>query len=186
MNCIPNSVQNCNFVPITALPICNNGSSVHHNTCNNATFWHTRFGHISDKVLKQLSNKIPFSMSTDFNTSLCQICPLAKFRRLSFPSHNHISESIFFLLHCDIWGPYGHSTHDGRRYFLTPVDDCSRFTWLYLLKHKLEAASAIMKFFAMFKTQFDLPIKCMRSDNAKELALTDFLQSQGTFHQFSC
>ena len=43
-----------------------------------------------------------------------------------------------------------------------------------------------MRFFAMVKTQFAASIKCLRSDNAQELALTDFLASQGTLHQFSC
>ena len=44
----------------------------------------------------------------------------------------------------------------------------------------------IMRFFAMVKTQFAASIKCLRSDNAKELALIDFLAFQGTLHQFSC
>lgn len=171
----PNKSVCCNLFSISA-----------NNTCTNASLWHSRFGHLSDKVLKILSNKIPFSVAKEFNSSHCTICPLAKFRRLSFPNSNYISDSVFDLLHCDIWGPYGHSTYDGKRYFLTLVDDCSRFTWLYLLKQKSDAAAAIIKFFTMIKTQFGKTIKCLRSDNARELALTDFLQAQGTLHQFSC
>ena len=37
----------------------------------------------------------------------------------------------------------------------------------------------------MVQTQFFVSIKCLRSDNAKELALTQFLASIGTLHQFS-
>lgn len=36
------------------------------------------------------------------------------------------------------------------------------------------------------KTQFGASIKKLRTDNAPELALTSFLQEQGTLHQFSC
>jgi len=38
----------------------------------------------------------------------------------------------------------------------------------------------------MVQTQFGVSIKCLIYDNAKELALTEFLASIGTLHQFSC
>lgn len=38
----------------------------------------------------------------------------------------------------------------------------------------------------MVKTQFGKTIKCIRSDIARELALTDFLQAQGVMHKLSC
>lgn len=101
-------------------------------------------------------------------------------------SHNTRSSYPFDLIRCDIWGPYGHPTYDGKIHFLTVVDDCSRFTWIYLLKNKSEATIQIQNFFAYVQTQFNKTIKCLRSDNAKELALTSFLQEHGTIHQFSC
>nr|KYP56850.1 Retrovirus-related Pol polyprotein from transposon TNT 1-94 [Cajanus cajan] len=58
---------------------------------------------------------------------------------------------------------------------------------IFQLKRELsEATNIIKQFFQMVKTQFGVSIKCLRSDNAKELALTDFLASIGTQHQFSC
>jgi len=51
--------------------------------------------------------------------------------------------------------------------------------------HKFEASIYVQTFFTMVQTQFGVSIKCLRSDNAKELALTHFLASMGTFHQFS-
>ena len=65
-------------------------------------------------------------------------------RHLSFVSNNHLSIHVFDLIHCDIWGPYNVPTHDGMRYFLTIVDDCSRFTWTYLLKYKFDASSTLI------------------------------------------
>lgn len=38
----------------------------------------------------------------------------------------------------------------------------------------------------MIHTQFDKQIKVFRSDNAKELAFTNFFHAQGVVHQFSC
>ena len=74
--------------------------------CKNAHIWHSRFGHISDKVFKHLNNKIGLHLSPNFSSSNCFVCPLAKFRRLSFPNSNHLSKLPFDFIHCDIWGPY--------------------------------------------------------------------------------
>lgn len=60
----------------------------------------------------------------------CLICPLAKQKRLSFHSPNHLSEHCFDLLHCNVSGPY-QSTHTGCHYFLTLVDDFSRYMWVF-------------------------------------------------------
>ena len=118
-----------------------------HGFGHNASVWHSRFGHLYEKIRKLLSHKIPFHLSHDFSTSNCNICILAKFRKLSFIASNNVSASPFDLIHCDIWGPYKNPTYDGKRFFLTMVDDCSRFTWIVLLQHKYEASNAIKKFF---------------------------------------
>jgi hypothetical protein len=65
----------------------------------------------------------------------------------------------------DIWGPLAIPSMLGFKYFLTIVDDRSRFTWIYLMKVKSEASTHIKSFHAMVKTQFNSNIKCIRSDN---------------------
>lgn len=116
----------------------------------------------------------------------CYLCPLAKQRRLSFECNNHLSINPFDLVHCDIWGPYHVESYTGYKYFLILVDDCSRVTWVYLLKHKSDAALVIQRFFTMVETQFKTKIKVFRSDNAPELAFTDMFVERGVLHQFSC
>ena len=44
-------------------------------------------------------------------------------------------------------------------YFLTIVDDCSRYTWVYLLQTKADVQRVIHSVFAMIKTQFGQDIK---------------------------
>ena len=93
---------------------------------------------------------------------------------------------IFDLIHCDVWGPFHTPTYHGKRFFLSLVDDHSRFTWVYLMTHKSEAPTIIKRFFALVETQFHKVIKTFRSDNARELHLTEFLADKGVIHQFSC
>ena len=42
----------------------------------------------------------------------------------------------FALIHSDVWGPSPVTTYAGIRWFVTFVDDCTRMTWLYVMKHK--------------------------------------------------
>lgn len=120
------------------------------------------------------------------NPSHCSICHFAKQKRLPFISHNFLSKSAFDLVHCDIWGPFTPMTHDGFRYFLTIVDDFSRFIWVYLLRAKSDVLKIFPEFFALIQTQFATPIKSVRSDNALELSFSDFFQAKGIVSYHSC
>lgn len=73
----------------------------------------------------------------------------------------------------------------GYIYFLTVVDDKSIFTWLFLMRLKYESSSLIKKFVSMIKTQFNLNIKCIISDNGCEFFLIDFYKQLGIIHQTS-
>ena len=93
--------------------------------------WHNRLGHLSDKRLDVLKNQLNCDISKSSEATPCYICPLAKQRKLSFVSHNNMSQFPFDLIHCDIWRPYNVTAHFGHRYFLTLVDDCTRCTWVF-------------------------------------------------------
>ena len=57
---------------------------------------------------------------------------------------------------------------------------------MFLLKQKSDVSTVIPKFFNVVLTQFDKKIKEFRSDNARELAFTDFFNDKGVLHKFSC
>lgn len=78
------------------------------------------------------------SIPTDYNC-VCEICPLARQTKLSFPIRKSGSKRIFELIHIDTWGPFQVPTYNGYRYFLTIVDDFSRGTWTFLLTVKSNA-----------------------------------------------
>ena len=50
---------------------------------------------------------------------------------------------------------------------------------------KSKVGTLIKQFFTYAKTQLRVAIKAIHTDNAKELALHDFLTSKGVYHQFS-
>ena len=150
----------------------------------NTERWHKRLGHPSEEKLRCLGEILGCNKSC--NNAPCNVCPLAKQKRLPFVSANNISNKPFELIHCDIWGPYHINSHQNHRYFITIVDDCTRYTWTYLIRNKHEALTVIPQFFTMIHRQFEVKIKTFRSDNAKELQFTEFFKQEGVIHQFSC
>ena len=80
----------------------------------------------------------------------CNICHLAKQRRLPFISNNRFSDSPFDLIHIDTWNPFHTTSVEGYRYFLTIVDNYLCYTWISLLKIKSEVHAIIPTFFLVW------------------------------------
>ena len=130
------------------------------------------------------NNNVPlFSTNKMFN---CEICPLAKQKRLPFTSSTHISNECFDLIHCDLWGPFSVSTIAGCRFFLTIMDDCSRCTWVYLLKHKSQTQLTLEQFYIMVETQFSKNVKTIRTNNGTKFIMSNFFAKRGIIYQLSC
>ena len=111
---------------------------------------------------------------------------ISKQKCLPFVAHNNMSTIPFDLVHLDIWGPSHVSTPEGYRYFLNIVDDCTRATWVYLLCAKLEILTVFPNFFTMVSTQYNLVIKSVCSETARELDFHDFFCSKGIVSYHSC
>ena len=86
-------------------------------------------------------------------------CRLAKHLALPFPSSESISVASFDLVHSDIWGPAPVTSLGGFSYYVCFIDDFSRYTWLYLLRHRSNVLSVYRQFSAMVFTQFGKRIK---------------------------
>jgi hypothetical protein len=80
---------------------------------------------------------------------------MAKNHRVVFPLSNKKPVYPFSLVHTYIWGPSSQSTHNGRKWFISFVDDCTRVTWVYLLKHKSDMNDVFRSFYQMIETQFN-------------------------------
>ncbi|KAA0025466.1 Retrovirus-related Pol polyprotein from transposon TNT 1-94 [Cucumis melo var. makuwa] len=151
--------------------------------------WHLRLGHASPEKLRHLISINNLNSITKFVPFNCLNCKLAKQPALSFSTSTSICDKPFDLIHSDIWGPAPTSTVHGYRYYVLFIDDFSRFTWIYFLKHRSELSRTYIEFANMIRTQFSCPIKTLRTDNAleyKDSTLLSFLSQQGTLVQRSC
>ncbi|KAJ9563192.1 hypothetical protein OSB04_008352 [Centaurea solstitialis] len=150
--------------------------------------WHARLGHLSSSRIKMLASSGSLGHVTSSDIS-CLPCKLGKHHALPFDTNESKSFCPFDLIHSDVWGPAPHPSMGGARYFVIFIDDHTRFTWIYLMKHRSELPQLYITFARMIQTQFSKPIKILRADNAmeyKESSLLAFLRSQGTISQYSC
>uniref|UniRef100_A0A2N9G021 Integrase catalytic domain-containing protein n=1 Tax=Fagus sylvatica TaxID=28930 RepID=A0A2N9G021_FAGSY len=149
--------------------------------------WHSRLGHPSNKVL---SNVFPNLQSTSYVTSKhCTHCLAGKMHQLPFSVSNKNSTAPFALIHADLWGPAPITSSTGFRFYLVLVDDFTKFTWTFFLKHKSDTYQIFTQFQAMVNTQFSLPIKVLRTDCGGEFtsnAFNQFCANKGIIHQLSC
>lgn len=128
----------------------------------NGHLWQSRLGYVPLDTMKKISMFSNMKLLSCLEH--CTICLLAKYSRLPFP--NSISKRAHFedIIHCDVWGPFKVPTYDHKRYFLTLLDDYSRYTNICLMNSKDESIVVLRYFISMLKTKFSCTIKTLRSD----------------------
>ena len=106
------------------------------------------------------------------------------------------SSELLELIHIDISGPYSHSLC-GKSFFVTFIDDFSRYGYVYLISHKSEALERFKIFKTEVEKQLGKVIKIVRSDRGGEYygrhgdlgqclgPFAEFLQSCGIKAQYT-
>ena len=157
---------------------------------NNSHFWHKKLGHPNSVILTHLI-KHGYLSNTNAFSSLsfdCAPCKLGKSKSLPFPLQGSRASTCFEIIHSDVWGMSPILSHAQYRYFVTFIDDYSRFTWVYFLRSKADVFSTFQTFVAYVETQFSTCIKTLRSDSGGEYMSHDFqsfLQQKGILSQRS-
>ncbi|MFV1056248.1 DDE-type integrase/transposase/recombinase, partial [Klebsiella pneumoniae] len=127
--------------------------------------WHSRLGHPSTQIINSLMSQLGFS---SIHVNNCDSYSIAKSHKLPFTLSEKRTTAPFQLIHSDLWGPTVVPSFAGFRYYICFVDDFTKYTWLYPLKHKSQAYTTFVTFEKMVKTQFNSHVKLFRSDNKKE------------------
>ncbi|XP_052625020.1 uncharacterized protein LOC111912222 [Lactuca sativa] len=151
--------------------------------------WHSRLGHVSVSRLNFLASSGVLGHLNSCDIFYCSGCKLAKFSALPFNKSMSCSTAPFDIIHSDVWGPAPVSTKGGSTYYVSFIDDYTRYTWVYLMKHRSDLFDIYSNFRALVKTQHSAVIQCFRCDLRGEYTSNDFTQllaSDGTIHQSSC
>uniref|UniRef100_A0A803NZ12 Integrase catalytic domain-containing protein n=1 Tax=Cannabis sativa TaxID=3483 RepID=A0A803NZ12_CANSA len=95
--------------------------------------------------------------------------------------------TVLDLVHTELWGPTPIASNINHHYYIHFVDDFSRYTWLYPLKHKSEALLAVQQFKTLVENKFEKKIKALRTDGGGEYqAFSNLVQEHGIEFHHSC
>jgi hypothetical protein len=146
--------------------------------------WHDRLGHRDPNAIKLLEQQLDnFGISQCQVKKVCECCIEAKLTRKPLPKKSDSrSSELLDLIHMDVCGPMQTVTPGGNRYFMTMIDDHSKYTVLYLLKNKSEVQTKIKEYVKFVQTKFKRTPKVIRSDRGGEYTsheLTQFLRAEG-------
>ena len=100
-----------------------------------SSHWHQRLGHPTNNVVQTIVKNHDLSCAPLNTSSICDACQRAKSHQLSYNLSHRITTAPLELVHSDVWGPAVASS-GGFKYYVSFIDDYSRFCWIYLLKHK--------------------------------------------------
>lgn len=79
-------------------------------------------------------------------------------------------------------------SNSGYKFYLVILDDFSHYTWTFPLRHKSDLPM-IISFHAFVRTQFQLPLMCLQTDNGREFdnsASRAFFATHGIALRLTC
>ena len=128
-----------------------------------SNLWHDRLGHVNYDTLRKLINlnHVPtFQIDAKHK---CETCVEAKLTSSSFQSVERYTEPLD-LINSDICDLKLVQTRGGNKYFITFMDDSTKYCYVYLLKSMDEAIEKFVLYKNKVENQLNKKIKVLRSD----------------------
>ena len=119
----------------------------------------------------------------------CESCVQGKIHRTPFPTiGGKRAEVPLGLVHSDVCGKINSKSLSGAEYFLTFVDDKTRYVWVYILKYKSQVFKCFQEWKAMVERSTGHKLIALRTDNGGEYTSTEFqsyLKKEGIKHELT-
>ncbi|CAL8091268.1 unnamed protein product [Prunus armeniaca] len=153
---------------------------------SSSTLWHARLGHVNFRSLHRMYNLGLLPKLDSIENIKCETCTESKFARKSFKSVHNRSNELLGLIHSDLCDFKSTPSRGGKQYYVTFIDDCSKYCYVYLLHSKDETLDMFKTYKAEVENQLNRKIKVLRSDRGGEYestAFAEFCATNGIIHQ---
>jgi hypothetical protein len=115
-------------------------------------WWHYRLGHPTNEVVLCVLRKNNLACFSSYSSkTVCDACLRAKDHQLPYSTSTSQSTAPLDLVYSDVWGSAINS-FGNKKYYISFIDDYSKFMWIYLIHRKFEA----FQFFKEFQTLVEL------------------------------
>jgi len=155
------------------------------------TLWHRRFVHlhhggVDDLIQKEMVTGLELDSSSKPDP-ICEPCLAGKMHRGPIPKvAQHRADKPLGLVHSDLHGPLPVQSRRGHCYWMTFIDDESRYSVAIPLKKKSEAFDAFKRYKEHAETQLGLKMRTFRDDKGGEYmskAMADYMLLHGIQRQ---
>lgn len=143
----------------------------------NMEVWHRRLEHLNKRYfgkLKTMSSNFECETGDKLSSSVCETYTEVKQPRLPFNGNRTRATRPLEMVQIDICGPINSTTWDGKRYFITFLDDYTHSCLVYLISSKSETLKYFNIFEAMVKAMFGNKIVKLRCDNVSEYVSNEY------------
>lgn len=149
--------------------------------------WHCRLGHPSSRIVDHVLGHFNLQFNRESNKAhVCDACQQGKSHQLPYASSSRVTSFPLELIFSDVWGPACTSS-GGFSYYVSFIDDFSKFTWLFCLKHKSDVFNIFHRFQSHVERLLNRKILQIQTDWGGEYRkLNTFFQNIGIEHHLSC
>ena len=140
-------------------PKSNKRQKVSHN--DNTYLWHLRLCHINLDRINRLVKDGPLRELYVSTLPICESCLEGKMTKRPFSAKGERSKEPLQLVHSDVYGPLSVQARGGYEYFVTFIDNYSRYNYVYLMHKKSETFGKFKEFMAEAKKQLGKSLKTL-------------------------
>lgn len=153
--------------------------------------WHERLRHSHPNAIKSMwKNQTVIGMKLEGSVSAidCKICAVGKITNTPFPTGGPRTSGALDIIHTDVCGPMRTESVGGAQYFVTFIDDHTRWCEIYFMRNKSEVPQKFVEFTNFAERQTGQKIKAVQSDNGKEYCnstLDTLFKERGIRHRLT-
>ena len=150
--------------------------------------WHLRLGHINLNRIQRLVRDGPLGSLVLEPLPTCESCLEGKMIKGQFFAKGQRAKELLELVHSNVYGPINIQARGGYEYFVTFVDDYSRFGYVYLMHRKSDAFDFFREFKTEAEKQTGKSLKALQLDRGGEYLsreFEDYLRHSGIVSQLT-
>ena len=131
------------------------------NDLNMTYLLHCRLGYKNEKLISKLHQDGLLHSFNSKSYEVCESCLLGKMTKAPITGHSERVDDLLRLVHRNVCGPISSAARGGYQYFITFIDDYSRYGYLYLMKHKDKSFEKFKTFKNEVQNQLGKSIKAL-------------------------
>ena len=117
--------------------------------------------------MERLARKGLLGFLTKINLPICEPCLARKETRKPFGKEKQVDYPVQ-LIHSDICGSMNVRARHGASYFITFIDNFTRYGHVHLISHKSEALECFRLYLNEIENQLEKKVKTLRTDHGRE------------------